>query len=180
MRVFLVLITTLFAACGGPDPLESHITGRWRTSVTDLTTNEVAMTLRHDENEITGIAYVNDVVYDLEGKWEGTLTPDEVIDLDMTVIVRGMSIKGTGTLATGREDADLEVNGRRSGMSFQMQVAPEEGNAVEVSGRIGYNMNDFRLAVDVENIPPTAADAPPRQLKLTVRGNARGGGLDLF
>ena len=180
MRVGFVGMAFLLASCGDQDPQDSRITGRWRTDSMGPTSNFVDLALSQDEKSISGIADVNSVVYDLEGRWEGSLRPDEAIRLDMTVTVRGFSIKGTGTLSTGAEDADLTVDGRRTGMAFQMSVHPETDEPLKVSGQIGYGMSDFKLAVEIANIPPSLPGGERRDLKLTVRGKARGGPIDLF
>ncbi len=177
-RALVILLAVFFASCGGQDAKESQIVGRWQTDAIGANSNSVFLILTHDENAISGHADVNGGVYDLEGRWEGPLGPDETIDLELDVLVRGLSITGTGTLSAGGEDRDVSVNGRRTGMAFDFKVSPEGGQDLKVSGRIGYDMNNFRLQLDVEGIETVSSSGQTGTIRLNVRGTRRGGGFD--
>jgi hypothetical protein len=179
MRITLVLIAFLLISCG-QDAQVSRITGEWRTVGTGPTADLVEMTIDQDEKTISGIADVNSMVYDLDGRWEGSFGPDDVLELDISVTVGQSAIKGTGTLSTGAEEEDVTVAGTRTGRSFQMSVNSSAGETLEISGHLDYSLNDFRLTVDFDDIPAGLQKGESRNLQLNVSGTARGGGLELF
>lgn len=179
MRLAFIVIAVLLASCGGRDSQVSRITGEWRAGVSP-TSNVVDLTLNQDGKTVTGFSDVNNVAYDLKGRWEGSFGPDEVLNLDMTLSVMNLSIKGDGTLSTGGEEGDITVVGRRAGRSFQMSVNPEAGEALQISGHISYDFRDFKLDVEIENIPAGLQGGEPRDLHLVIEGTAKGGFWNLL
>jgi hypothetical protein len=142
--------------------------------------NLVDLTLSRDGQTISGVADVNRVIYDLDGHWQGSFGPNEVLKLDLSAAVANRGIEGDGTLSTGGEDEKVTVVGRRTYRSFELSVTPDTGEPLQISGRIDYDFNKFRVDVEIGNIPGDLQGGERRDLHLDIEGTSRGGFWNIF
>lgn len=180
MRLAIVVLALVLASCG-QDSDESRIKGQWQSTATGQAVNWIDFTISQDENAVTGIGDVKGAIYEFDGSWTGSFGSNDVLELDLELSDFEGEVSGTGTLSTGEdaEDAQVEVAGTRTGRSFQFSLNSAAGDTLQVSGHFDYDLKGIVLTVEVHGIP-ASRPGDGRDLRMTVHGKRSGGLLNLF